>query len=274
MFCQKCGKQIADTAKFCDGCGAPVSGSAPQQPQYQQPRYQQAQYQQPQYQQTRQPEKKQKSKAPVWVSIVVVLAVFLIGRFVIAPAMLSGGSDSSAGQSSGGGQYTFETAPAPQVSSNASASAGSSAYAEIFSSRLIVEDMTPASMLLMDTASFAIVYDDGTVEKMEFGYQDDVIKALVDTAYYPISGYTDDQIAQLETQVKAYYAAYEQISCCTVTYSSGSSFYKVTLSFTGLDIADNIQDLVNVGMMESTSNSWISMSESEANMLASGFVKK
>jgi len=29
MFCQRCGKQIADTATFCPNCGGPVSGVAP-----------------------------------------------------------------------------------------------------------------------------------------------------------------------------------------------------------------------------------------------------
>lgn len=41
MFCQKCGKQIPDTANFCDGCGAPVNRGAPRpvggQPQTQTP---------------------------------------------------------------------------------------------------------------------------------------------------------------------------------------------------------------------------------------------
>ena len=26
MFCKKCGKEIADTVKFCAFCGAPVEG--------------------------------------------------------------------------------------------------------------------------------------------------------------------------------------------------------------------------------------------------------
>ena len=41
MFCAKCGNQLADGAKFCPSCGAPVN-AAPQQ--YQQPQYQQPQY--------------------------------------------------------------------------------------------------------------------------------------------------------------------------------------------------------------------------------------
>jgi hypothetical protein len=29
MFCQSCGKQIADTSTFCPNCGAPVRATAP-----------------------------------------------------------------------------------------------------------------------------------------------------------------------------------------------------------------------------------------------------
>ena len=55
MFCEQCGKQLSDAAKFCSGCGmsqttvpAPAQPQpAPQQPVYQQPP-QQPQYQQPQ----------------------------------------------------------------------------------------------------------------------------------------------------------------------------------------------------------------------------------
>lgn len=32
MFCQKCGKNLADDAKFCDGCGATVEAAQPVQP--------------------------------------------------------------------------------------------------------------------------------------------------------------------------------------------------------------------------------------------------
>ncbi len=52
-FCPNCGTAYEPGAKFCRGCGQPVSApAAPQQPQYQpqQPVYQAPQYQQPVYQ--------------------------------------------------------------------------------------------------------------------------------------------------------------------------------------------------------------------------------
>lgn len=54
MFCNSCGHQNADGARFCINCGADMSAatrSAYQQPNFQQPNYQQPGYQQPNYQQ-------------------------------------------------------------------------------------------------------------------------------------------------------------------------------------------------------------------------------
>lgn len=48
-YCSNCGKELADNAAFCSGCGAPQKAApqaAPQQPSYQQAP-QQAPYQQP-----------------------------------------------------------------------------------------------------------------------------------------------------------------------------------------------------------------------------------
>lgn len=49
MFCQNCGAQINDQARFCEHCGTSIGTqqAPPQQPQA--PQYQQPQYQQPQY---------------------------------------------------------------------------------------------------------------------------------------------------------------------------------------------------------------------------------
>ncbi|MBQ7801333.1 MAG: zinc-ribbon domain-containing protein [Oscillospiraceae bacterium] len=295
MFCQNCGKQIAEDARFCPGCGAAVGGqprqaayqagetSRPneQAQQYQQPQYQQAPYQQPQ-QDYRQPQtaKKQKKKTPVWLVILVALAAFLIGKFVISPAMLtdSGSNKSTAGNtnssnSSVSSQFPIETTPTVSVNADAVDTANS-AYTEIFSSRYIVEDMAPSSMLLLDTNSYAIVYDYGGVERMLFGYSNDKVLQLVDTLYYPVSGYTEDQLAQLETTLKDYYAIYEQLSFCTVTYTQGTSYYKIVMTMTDLDKSANIQALSGTDLLTTAGADWISMSQSESDLLASGFVKK
>ncbi len=99
MFCKNCGKELSDSAKFCNGCGTPTdaqpSVQPPVQPQEPQPQQytQTQQYNQPQqYAQTQQyaqPQsapKKKKSKAGLIIgiiagvifTIIVLVAVFSV----------------------------------------------------------------------------------------------------------------------------------------------------------------------------------------------------
>ncbi len=80
MYCQNCGKQLPEGARFCNVCGAPQmearSASAPEP-------VRQASYPPPQPV----PQPKKKSKAGPIIAVAVVLAALLLGHFVIAPAM-------------------------------------------------------------------------------------------------------------------------------------------------------------------------------------------
>ncbi len=104
MFCNKCGKQLADGVLFCDGCGAaqeqapvaaqPVQPAAPAQPvQYAQPE-QAAQYAQPvQYAQPTPPAPKKKTGLIIGLACggaalvvaIVLLIVFLIPKGYSTP---------------------------------------------------------------------------------------------------------------------------------------------------------------------------------------------
>ncbi len=49
MFCEECGKQIPDDARFCENCGAPVSFVEEPEPPYQEPLYQAPPSREPSY---------------------------------------------------------------------------------------------------------------------------------------------------------------------------------------------------------------------------------
>lgn len=57
MYCKHCGKQIADDAKFCDGCGHSIEGISGQQP-------------------TK--EKKKKKRHPILGTIILIFGIFMI----------------------------------------------------------------------------------------------------------------------------------------------------------------------------------------------------
>lgn len=259
MFCSKCGKEIPEDTKFCSHCGAQQGGAVNEKP-------------------SKNKKDKKKNPKTVILSLVVVLVVYLLGRCAIAPAMMSDDDDTNSGsnnQSNVTADQDFtgdEEDQEDDIVSDNNSSADNSAYTDIFMSRNIV-DMT-SIFTSLDTMAFASVSDEGTVEKLEYAYEDDTIKEFVNVVYYPVSEMTEDQKLALDNSMKANCAAMEEADFCTVSYNMGNNYYSVTLHFTDLDKTGNIQKLSDFGMLTGEGVNRISMSETESNLLSGGYVKK
>ncbi len=257
MFCSKCGKEIPENTNFCSHCGAQQGGAVNEKP-------------------SEKKNGKKKNPKTVILSLVIVLAVYLLGRCAIAPAMLS--DDDTTGSGSGtqsnvtDNQDFMEDDDDEDTVLDNNSSADNSAYTDIFMSRNIV-DMT-SIFTSLDTMAFASVSDEGTVEKLEYAYEDDTIKEFVNVVYYPVSEMTEDQKLALDNSMKANCAAMEEADFCTVSYNMGNNYYSVTLHFTDLDKTENIQKLSDFGMLTGEGVNRISMSETESNLLSGGYVKK
>lgn len=146
-----------------------------------------------------------------------------------------------------------------------------SAYTEIFSSRFIVV-MEPVFFGL-DGTSFAAVLDDGVVERLSFGYKNDIVKEMHDDVYIPVSDYTDEQKAVMENNVKSEYAELEAYDFAEITYSMGATYFSVHMKFKNLDNTDNLSVLADYGMLENNSE-LASMKLTRESLLASGFVER
>ena len=180
-------------------------------------------------------------------------------------ALLAGCGDSG---SSGGSSYVpnnTTTEPTTEATVNPE-------YEELFTSRYIVE--MPPLFLMMDSAAFATVNDEGMIEKMEYGYKDDVVKEMINTLYYPISEMTEDQKTLLDSSVKEALASYTDLSFCEASFDMGNSYYTVKLHFTGLDTAENVKALSDLGLVTGDTSGLISMKESETALLANGYIKR
>lgn len=148
-------------------------------------------------------------------------------------------------------------------------------YEEIFTSHNIVD--MPAIFLMMDYAAFASIDEDGWIEKMEYGYKNDIVMEMIDTIYCPLDEeMTDDESkAQLEDSLKEAYAEYTDLSFCTVTIDMGNSYCIIKLHFTDLDNADNVMALQELDIVTGEDNDdLISMKVTETGMLESGFIKR
>ena len=256
MFCSKCGKEIPENTNFCSHCGAQQGDTVSEKS-------------------SEKKNEKKKNPKTVILSLVVVLAVYLLGRFAIAPAMLSDKDDTNAGSGNSSGvsvDSDFTKEDEGDVVSDNNSSADNSAYTDIFMSRNIV-DMS-SIFTTMDTVAFANVSDEGTVEKLEYAYENDAIKEFVNVVYYPVSEMTEDQKLALDNSMKANFASMEEADFCTVSYNMGNNYYSVTLHFTDLDKTENIQKLHSFGMLTGEGVNKISMSETESNLLSGGYVKK
>ena len=249
MFCSQCGKEIPDNTKFCSHCGAQQGGAVDEKP-------------------SQKGNDKKKNPKTVILSLVVVLAVYLLGRFAIAPAMLSDKDDANAGSNN----QTSVGSNQNDITENNDSAVDNSAYTEIFMSRNIV-DMS-SIFTTLDTMAFASADAEGSVEKLEYAYENDTIKEFVNVVYYPVTNMTEDQKLALDNSMKANFATMEEADFCTVSYNMGNNYYSVTLHFTDLDIAANIQKLHDFGMLTGEGTNKISMSETESNLLAGGYVKK
>ena len=262
MYCTKCGSQIPEGSKFCGSCGA--MQQVAQQP----VEHKTAQYSQVQPEVTSQPVEQGKKKSKgnkIVITCVVVLCAWIIGK-------IAGGSmaDSYNDDNYSNSDYESTLNNASELgniddSGDAEVTVANSEYTEIFTSRNIVE--APTFMMGMDSASFAAEVDNHCIQKVEFGYKDDVVLKMVQRMYIPIENYSSiDEIKNLYQEV-------EQADCCTVEYQDGNLFYTVAITCEDMDDLDNIAALYQLGMV-STATDRVSMKETEAGLIANGYVKR
>ena len=269
MFCQKCGNQLPDNANFCAACGAKqqiVENAVPAPEVVQAQPVEQVQ----QVQQMQEIQKPKKKKPHILITIVVVLCAFLLGKFVIAPSMVSNLEDSdddtnyqSSFQSENNNEINTPT------SSNLSSNVSNGAYEAVFEDSNIVHF---EFFFGMDTNNYAKKLDTGVIYCADYGYKNGIVKKWVETVYVPLTGVSNDQKNQLENQFKTQYASLDALNCCSVKYETSANYFTVKITFTDVDKPENYKELFNAKL--SNTNSVISMSLTEKNLLDTGLVKK
>lgn len=266
MFCSNCGKQLPESTKFCNHCGAQQNLSNTDNAATQQ----QNSITRPSVNQNRetvQPTKNNnppKQKANIIIVLAVVICAFLIGKFVIAPSMVS-----DSGKDNDIINQGSQSQQSPQNSSGSYVESSNAAYDAIFDDTYIVHFQ---SFFNMEMESFALKKEDGIICCADYGYEDDVVKQFVETMYIPVSEYNDAQKTDLESRMKSQFASIDALNCCSVTYRMSVNYFTITCTYTDTDKAENYDELYNAGVMQT--NTFISMSATETSLLGQGFVKK
>lgn len=260
MFCSNCGKQIPDNTKFCNHCGAQQqivenTESAPKTTENQQKAVDTP---------TQETKKAPKKKANIFIVLAVVLCAFLIGKFVIAPSMVS-----DSGKNDGTGNQGSQSQQTTNNNNSSTVNADNPTYEAIFDDTYIVHFQT---FFNMEMKNFAMKKDDGIIACADYGYKDDVVKQWVETVYIPVSEYTDAQKAEVETTFKTQFASIDALNCCVVTYKMSTNYFTITCTYSDVDQASNYAELYSAGILQT--NTFISMSATESTLLGQGFVKK
>ena len=146
-------------------------------------------------------------------------------------------------------------------------------YEDIFAANNIVD--TPALFIGMDSMSFAAAIE-GMVQKIELGYKDDIVCEMVQVIYVDITGASEDEKAFLDTSMQEAMSVYTDMECCSNnSFNMTENYYIVSLTFSGLDNADTVKELADLGMIETDSaTGHCSISVAEANLTDNGYLKK
>lgn len=256
MKCSNCGKQNPDANKFCTYCGAPCNAYNINQPLNNSSNVPAAA---PVVQQSsgKTPQNKTRNIA---IALVVMAVVGAIGFFASKQA-----AENHVKNSSGGSDSNYAVTADDETTTRAA----NPAYEAVFDGTYIVHYQ---SFFMMDTASFAKKDSNGVISCADYGYKNDEVKELVITTYIPIAEFSAAQKSQLEKEMRNELRALEGKSAITVNYNMGADYFRVTQTFTGIDVSSNRAQMVEAGVINI--NAPLSMANEEKDLIAEGFLKK
>ena len=302
MYCRNCNQQIPDGAVFCPHCGTPQQAqqNAPvyEQPvnEYQQPvnnSYEQpaAPYQAPMapdysqgqntgFQQMppmnpafQQPAPKKKSKAGLIIGIICGVIGLLIIGIVVLGFVYSASHD------------TYEDSYVDSYEEGESALADSyddyDDYDDTFvfsaAFQQILDDnelsFTRYEFDYPDYSVYGKIDENGMIDIQEMGSDGDTVYEMYETILVPTTGFSQEDIAGLDENMRESFASYENLDFCLVDYYEIEDFYVVELYVWDLDSAANLQKLQDLGFVQDGFVLYLSLSATEQSLLSTGYVK-
>ncbi len=272
-FCPNCGNEIRNGVKFCTGCGRPVDAKPQGTPK-------------PQYQPSQTTNKAVKKGKPAvngkTIGRVILGIIFAIVFFGIVIGMRQNNTSSDEYNDDYSGQFTqyddgsVSHQSGDELTQDEQDIIGGREYIEVFESRGIYDESALAGYGL-STGEFVWVDESsGMVDKMEYGYKNDVVEVVVETIYYPISNYSDDEKSQLLDMFKSQFAAAEALDFVNITYDINGDYCKIKIVMENMDKVSNVKDAISVGIVQADTDNAraFSYEQSQAAMLASGYIQK
>ena len=123
---------------------------------------------------------------------------------------------------------------------------------------------------------FARIDEDGIIETSQYAAVYDTVYTEVSAIYYPISDYTDAQIASFDTAIKEGFSDIEALEFIETTYTAGEKYYEIVFTITGLENSENYVAAAEAGYYSGNpeKGDYISLKATEEYLLEEGFEQK
>lgn len=285
-FCPNCGEKLDDNAKFCTRCGYIVNTGGSQQTN---PSQQQGYsvHQEPPLNSQEPPKKEANKVLKIVASVVVFLVVFGIARAAsqaLVSHLLRDDSKTTSYESeetlAEKEQELIDDLEAideeygTDVMGESDVRVSNPEYVSIFTERGIVEQSALASSGLT-TGEYVLANPDGLVDKMEYGYENDTVKTIVETVYYPLSALGTNDKEAIDAAMQEEFIAAEALPFVTILYEIEGEYYKITITIEELDTPKNISAAVDAGILQVDSTVlYISYRQSQELLESSGYIQK
>ncbi len=237
MYCTNCGKQVPEGARFCTGCGTPLGKSGPAAA-------------------DPAPASSQSGKKGNFLRALLFGICAALFTTVIVPALFT------------------QKQKLPDIEDDG---VTNPAYSAAFSQHFLVP---PASAFFgSKSAHYVKTSNDGlgTLDNMEFAYEDGIITALCETFYILVDGTDEGSRQALHNAFLANLAPYEAMSHCTVSYDLGSRVYTYTVLITNLDTPEVLRQCYSLGLLHNQEEGDVKAAGiklTEEQLLASGYIKR
>lgn len=172
-----------------------------------------------------------------------------------------------------GGDNTNTTASATTTTKPISTTKAPENFDEAFTIRGIT--FTKHEFSTPQSAAFVGLTTDDTLDLVEFGYENDIVKEVYKTFYLNIEQYDISQKESIKQSMVDNFAQAATIPGVTITHEITDKYYVMTTDIKVFDNADAFDAAVREGLLDFTNEGVLTlkMSDAENVLTADGFIK-
>ena len=151
-------------------------------------------------------------------------------------------------------------------------------YTKIFTDRKIEDSSDLEVMSGREYREYAVVDEEDVIRKMEFCYTNDIILYIVETAYFPIEGYTENELDFFDDEIKNETKDLRKLSFVEIEREVRDEYYVLKISYKYLDNPSYVSALYPLskinGQCWGDDSGYVLEGLTKARLKNAGYVKK